>query len=151
MWLRRVEFDRQGGKRRVSRRHRRASFGLRGRRESLDRAESVGGGRGRRDPRGLVVRFRLGERRDDRAAPFEPALPGHEFVKLARKRLEIELPAARGLVDPGAGFGQATLVDASHLRLPRDHGREEVVVEGNIGACGGGPDDHKRRQRHDRP
>ena len=151
MRLRRVEIDRQGWKRRVSWGCRRASFGRRGRRESLDRAEGVGGGRGSRDSRRLVVRFRLGQRRDDRAAPFEPALPGHEFVKLARKRLEIELPAARGLVDPGAGLSQATLVEASHLRLPRDHGREEVVVEGNIDGCGGGPDDHKRRQRHDRP
>jgi hypothetical protein len=98
----------------------------------------------------VIARFGLGERGDDRAALLKPGLPGREFAELRRERLEVELSAARGLVEPGAGFGQTALVKALHLHLPRDDRPHKVVVKCDIGCDGGGPGEDEDRERRER-
>jgi hypothetical protein len=113
---------------------------------SADRRRSLRPTRGRIAPLAFG-----GERRDDRAAPLEPGLPGHEFVDFAGERLEIDRPAARGLVEPRAGFCEAALISPLDSCLPRDHRPHQVVVEGEIGADRGAPDDQDDRERRDCP
>ena len=154
MRLHRLRLGAKAGERGVGARRAGVSFGWERRPESPDCAERIGWERLRRSAlvRGRVAPFRFsGERGDDRAALLKPGLPGREFAELARERFEVERALAGDLIESSARFGQAALVGAFHCRLPRDHGREEVVVEGDIGADRGGPDDQENSQRRERP
>ena len=70
-------------------------------------------------------------------------LPAHDLLDLLLDLLLLEHVAARHPVDLGAHLGDAVLISGLHLRLLRDHPREHVVLEGEIG---GG---HHAPTRHD--
>ena len=145
----------RAGKRRVGARgvlH--ACAGSCRRTESLDCAERVGTvwGRGLApSSHARIARLRPGERGHDRAALFEPSLPGDDLAHLAVEGIPLEQLPAGGFVEPRARFSQTVLVGRVYFRLPREDCAHHVVVEGDIDGDGGGPGERDERERGKRP
>ena len=85
------------------------------------------------------------------AALFELSLARQQFAQFALERVLVEQPAACGFVDLSASLGEAAFVSALDFRLMRDDRGDEVLVQEEIGRCGGGPQERERRKGQDRP
>src|SRR6516162_9589452 len=66
------------------------------------------------------------------AVRFEGRLPAHQIVELLLELLLIEQLPAGCAIDACAQFGDAVLVCALQIGLPRDQALEEIVAESKI-------------------
>ena len=99
----------------------------------------------------MVARLCLSERNDDRAALFQPGLPGHDLADRALEGIPLEQLPASSFIEPRARFGETVLVSRLHFHLAREDRAHEVVVESDVKGDGGRPGEREQRERRNRP